>query len=76
MISDYFTSEHVGFVPVGICFGSPEPFPVEPAVGNVTPARKHLSPAIPVTVVHPVSKSQAKYSSTLMSIVLQLSTRE
>ena len=26
-ISDSFTSEHVGFVPVGIFFGSPEHFP-------------------------------------------------
>ena len=54
-ISDSFTSEHVGFVPVRICFGSPETFPVEPALGNVALARKHLSPAIPVTVLHPVS---------------------
>ena len=54
-ISDSFTSEHVGFVPVGICFGSPEHFPVDPALGNVALARKHLSPAIPVTVLHPVS---------------------
>ena len=59
-ISDSFTSEHVGFVPVRIRLGSPEPFSVEPALGNVALARKHLSPVIPVTVVHPVSKSQAK----------------
>ena len=54
-ISDSFTSEHVGFVPVGIFFGSPEHFPVDPVLGNVALARKHLSPAIPVTILHPVS---------------------
>lgn len=41
--------------------GSHEPFPVEPALVNVALARKHLSSAIPGTVVHPVSKSQAKF---------------
>ena len=50
-ISDSFTSEHVGFAPVGICFGSPEHFPVDPALGNVALSWKHLSPAIPVTVL-------------------------
>ena len=54
-ISDSFTSEHVGFVPVGICFGSPETFPVEPAWGNVALSWKHLSPALPVSVLHSVS---------------------
>ena len=34
--------------------GSHEPFPVEPALGNVALARKHLSPAIPVAVLHSV----------------------
>ena len=53
--SDSFISEHVGFAPVGICFGSPEHFPVDPALGNVALAREYLSPAIPVTILHPVS---------------------
>ena len=53
-ISDSFTSEHVGFVPVGIRLGGPEHFPVDPALGNVALARKHLSPAIPVAVLHSV----------------------
>ena len=54
-ISDSFTSEEVGLVPVGICFGSPKHFPVDSALGNVALAWKHLSPALPVTVLHPVS---------------------
>lgn len=54
-ISDSFASEHVGVVLVVICYGSPDPFPVDPAFGNVALARKHLSPAIPVTILHPVS---------------------
>ena len=54
-ISDSFTSEYVWLVPIEICFGNHKHFLVDSALGNVALAWKHLSPAIPVTVLYPVS---------------------